>query len=418
VKHFLIYFVSILILIASSCSPLATKKNGKKSAEFKSQFQIELKGRNDFLAKIKIDTNSLHSKKKNVNIRVKLSSKSKFVIDTTLKGKSLALIYPQLMPILMKAPYESPISADFKFENKKFEALEPIEGSKIDTSLLLSFLKKTKIKDNLSIDLEKRKFYMKPLYTSDSEEAKDGKLALEKCLKSVITLNFEGQNFKMDKEIFATWLHLDSTMKVKVETDQMQTYLQKIAKEIETPLSEILESFEKNDTTAMEEVVFSRLNINNEINEIVKLIPKGSKSTHELLMTNRGLPKGVRAGHQDFVEVSIAEQKLWLFKGGNLLLETDVVTGNKKHGRSTPQGSYSIQYKARNKVLRGRDYESFVSYWMPFHSGYGLHDANWRRKFGASIYESRGSHGCVNIPSKLAPIVYNNVKIGTPVIIW
>jgi hypothetical protein len=207
-------------------------------------------------------------------------------------------------------------------------------------------------------------------------------------------------------------------MNVEIETDPIQRYLQDIARQIEIPLPQILELYENTDTTSLTEIKFSRLNIRNLINEIIQLIPKGKNFNVELKMEERGIPKGILAGHLDFVEISISEQKLWLFNGGSLLLETSVVTGNKKRGRATPPGNYSILYKARNKWLRGRDYESFVSYWMPFYGGYGLHDANWRRRFGGSIYESSGSHGCVNIPPKLAPIVYNNVKVGTPVIIW
>ena len=154
-----------------------------------------------------------------------------------------------------------------------------------------------------------------------------------------------------------------------------------------------------------------------QVNELLKLFPVGKKIESDLIISKRGLPKGVKSGYKDFVEVSIAEQKLWLFKDGNLLLETDVVTGNKRRGRSTPLGEYSVKAKARNVVLRGRDYASFVSYWMPFHGGYGLHDANWRRRFGSQIYVSGGSHGCVNIPPKYAPLVYSNTNVGTPVII-
>ncbi len=387
----------------------------KKSS---SNLLIELKGRNDFIAKLEVEKNSKENLRNKFNVFLKVHSHSKTYVDTILKGDDLEVIYSKLMPILMKVPYDSPVSVNFNYENKKFEEVEAIEGTKIDTSGLLKFLIESKIKKSLIIDLNQKELYEKPRYTIDSPEAKDGKMALEKCLKSVIKLKFEEKEFNLDKDVFATWLHLDTAMKVKIETDPMQAYLQKIAEDIETPLSEILESFEKLDSVQMEEIVFSRLNINNQISEIIKLIPKGSSSNLDLIMSQRGLPKGIKKGHRDFVEVSIAEQKLWLFKGGNLLLETDVVTGNKRYGRSTPPGNYSVLYKVRNKVLRGRGYASFVSYWMPFYGGYGLHDANWRRRFGSSIYESSGSHGCVNIPPKLAPIVYNNVEVGTPVIIW
>ncbi len=407
----------IFLINLISCQVDSKKTNQIKKKEL-TNYLIEISGKNDFAAQIDILKPKAIKSKKNIEIRVKVLSKTKTIIDTSFKNSSLEELYSHLMPVLMMAPYEISTSVNFKFENKKFVDVDPVEGSEIDTTRLVAYLNSINLSESVKIDLEKKRYYKKPRYTIDSPEAKEGKIALEKSLKSIVNLKYEDQEFKMDKDIFATWLHLDTAMKVKIETDPMQKYLQKIAEEIETPLSEILETYEKLDSTQMEEIVFSRLNINNQINEIIKLIPKGSTSSVDLIMTQRGLPKGIKVGHKDFVEVSISEQKLWLFKGGNLLLETDVVTGNKRYGRSTPPGNYSVLYKVRNKVLRGRGYASFVSYWMPFYGGYGLHDANWRRRFGSSIYESSGSHGCVNIPSKLAPIVYNNVEVGTPVIIW
>lgn len=411
-----ITLVSIVIIVSSCSESIKPKKKTIKVDNLVSNFKIT--GKNNFEASVLITKVNPNSANHQFKAQIKIFAKSKLKIDTTFKTASLKNLYSSMMPILYKIPFEKSQSVNFKYENKKFEEISPVEGSEIDTILLMSFITNKKKEKNVLINLEKEKLYVQPRYTIDSLKAKDGLKSLEKCLKSVIKLKYEDKEFDMDKEIFATWLHLDTSMKVKIETDPMQVYLQKIAEKIETPLSEILAEVDLTDSLKMNEVIFSRVNINNQINEILKLIPKGDKSNLELIMTKRGLPKGIKKGHKDFVEVSISEQKLWLFKEGNLILETDVVTGNKRYGRSTPPGDYKVLYKERNRVLRGRGYASFVSYWMPFYGGYGLHDANWRRRFGANIYESGGSHGCVNIPPKLAPIVYNNVSIGTPVLIY
>ena len=54
---------------------------------------------------------------------------------------------------------------------------------------------------------------------------------------------------------------------------------------------------------------------------------------------------------------------------------------------------------------------------MPFDGGIGLHDASWRRKFGGNIYLKDGSHGCVNMPSDKASDLYENVEVGTKVLV-
>ena len=101
------------------------------------------------------------------------------------------------------------------------------------------------------------------------------------------------------------------------------------------------------------------------------------------------------------------------------------VTGNLSKDYDTPPGIFPLTYKERDRVLRGAkradgtyEYESPVSYWMPFNGGIGLHDANWRSSFGGEIYKTSGSHGCVNLPPSAVPALYEMVYKGMPVICY
>ena len=126
----------------------------------------------------------------------------------------------------------------------------------------------------------------------------------------------------------------------------------------------------------------------------------------------------LRAGTgQTFIDINITEQKLTYYVNGEAQLVSDIVTGNERAHHDTPQGTYQIYGKQRNRTLRGDDYEAFVKYWMPFVRHYGLHDASWRGSFGGSIYKTNGSHGCVNMPTSTAEALYNSVEIGTTVLI-
>ena len=55
---------------------------------------------------------------------------------------------------------------------------------------------------------------------------------------------------------------------------------------------------------------------------------------------------------------------------------------------------------------------------MEFRKSYGLHDATWRDSFGGTIYQTNGSHGCVNLPYKMAEIIYQNIDYDMPIIIY
>lgn len=118
------------------------------------------------------------------------------------------------------------------------------------------------------------------------------------------------------------------------------------------------------------------------------------------------------------VVIDISEQTLTLYKNSSILLETDVVTGTV--GKfDTPTGKYEINKKRQDTRLTSKkyNYDCPVDYWMPFNGGVGLHDASWRGSFGGEIYKKNGSHGCVNIPPKYADDVYNNVSVGTKVLV-
>ena len=119
-----------------------------------------------------------------------------------------------------------------------------------------------------------------------------------------------------------------------------------------------------------------------------------------------------------YVEIDLSSQKLWLYKNGERIITTSFVSGSVAEGHRTPTGIYSIYSKQTDRYLTGADYRSFVHYWMPFLGGYGLHDASWRSSFGGTIYYYDGSHGCVNLPSSAAKTIYNNVSVGTKVILY
>ena len=126
-----------------------------------------------------------------------------------------------------------------------------------------------------------------------------------------------------------------------------------------------------------------------------------------------------------YVEIDLTGQHVYMFQEGSLVWEAPCVTGNIAKNYDTPAGIYSLTYKEKDRILRGAkkadgsyEYESHVDYWMPFNGGIGLHDATWRSKFGGSIYQTSGSHGCINLPPDKAAVLYDLVYKGMPVLCY
>ncbi len=118
-----------------------------------------------------------------------------------------------------------------------------------------------------------------------------------------------------------------------------------------------------------------------------------------------------------YAEVSIGEQMMYVYKDGQLAVETPVVTGNEAKGTPTPSGScWAIDAKKPNAQFSQNPVK--VACWLPFNGGCGLHDASWRSSFGGDIYKTNGSHGCVNTPPDAMNQVFSILEIGDPVIVY
>ena len=118
-----------------------------------------------------------------------------------------------------------------------------------------------------------------------------------------------------------------------------------------------------------------------------------------------------------YVEVDMTLQKMMFFSEGEKVFETDVVTGCTSQGMGTPEIVCYVYSKTKNAILRGKNYRSFVNYWVPVYGGIGLHDATWRDEFGGEIYKKSGSHGCINTPLERMSELYEMLEVGMPVVI-
>ena len=121
----------------------------------------------------------------------------------------------------------------------------------------------------------------------------------------------------------------------------------------------------------------------------------------------------------DFIVISLSDQKLWLVRDGRIISKIGIVSG--KPSSPTVTGNFRILSKEYSRILRGPGYASWVQYWMPFHGGYGIHDANWQPYSAFSnsnYYRWGGSHGCVNVHPGLMGSIYNNSYVGMRVIVY
>lgn len=242
---------------------------------------------------------------------------------------------------------------------------------------------------------------------------------LNKYVGAKITYKNGGSTTVLDNSTINEWITVTDDYLIRIDPEKVKAYVAELAKGYNTVGKE--RSFK---TTGGSEVKVSGGNygwvVNNvqETEDVLNIIRSGETVEREPVYKQTAAVHGNSDISNTYVEISLGSQHMWYYKNGNLVASSDVVTGNPYRGNSTPAGVYRVAYKAKNVVLKGQDYESPVSFWMPFNGGIGLHDASWRGSFGGRIYRGGGSHGCVNLPYSAASTLYNNVSSGDPVIVY
>ncbi len=126
------------------------------------------------------------------------------------------------------------------------------------------------------------------------------------------------------------------------------------------------------------------------------------------------------------IAVSLDEQWLWVFSGGQEIFQAPIVSGNPNRGYATHRGNWSILSKATNTRLantnrEGYSYDVPVNYWMQFNNEgmiEGFHDATWHWAFGTDVYLWDGSHGCVNLSVGDMATLYSLSWVGMPVWVY
>lgn len=139
---------------------------------------------------------------------------------------------------------------------------------------------------------------------------------------------------------------------------------------------------------------------------------------HEPVYSQKAWAQGEDDIGDTYIEIDMGEQMMYYYVDGAQQIATPVVTGNTSRRMGTPSGVNYVYMKQKNRILRGEGYASHVDFWMPVKGNIGIHDASWRGKYGGTIYQTNGSHGCINTPRDAMEQLYESAEVGTPVVMF
>ena len=269
-----------------------------------------------------------------------------------------------------------------------------------------------------SVDMEEQGCYVSPSITSEDEALKTACETMNKYVGARITYQFGDKSETLSGDEIHNWLTVNGTS-VRINEGKATEYVKKLAASYDTAYKAKSLKTSYGKTVSITGGSYGyKINPAKEAATLVSLIKNGEQTSREPEYSQKGASRTGNDYGNTYVEINLTAQHLYFYVKGKLVVQSDFVSGNAAKGWSTPAGAYSITYKQRNATLKGQGYATPVSYWMPFNGGIGLHDANWRKTFGGTIYKTNGSHGCVNLPPAVAKTIYENISAGDPVLCY
>ncbi len=317
----------------------------------------------------------------------------------------------------MKEPKNASVS-EYSQKNG-YKVVSEEKGTAIDSKKFKETLGESITNLKKSISLDEEGCYIEPKYTKDSKQIKKLVKTMNKYVGAEITYEFGSNKEKLDGAVINQWIAVSDSMEAEFSEEKVNEYMTSLAEKYNTAgKAKSLKTSYGTTVTVSGGDYGWKIDKAAEQVALLENIKAGEKISKEPLYAKTAINHDGNDYGNTYVEVNITAQHLYYYKNGALVLESDFVSGNEAKGWDTPTGAYGLYYKQRDKTLRGEDYATPVSFWMPFNGGVGFHDATWRNDFGGNYYQKGGSHGCVNLPYSIAKKLYENIEAGCPVLVY
>ncbi len=325
-------------------------------------------------------------------------------------------------------PTEDARISDYQ-QGRYFTVVPEVYGNSADIGMIEALVRNSVAEGLTELKLEETGCYQNPKLTSRDEGLQAACRLLNQRRPMEITYTFgeaeDAVTAVLDWGTIASWCVGVQDGQLVLNRDKAAAYVKSLAESYDTA------NKERTFVTATgREVVLNgpygwRIDQNAETDALIALVQGGESQQRTPVYAASAASRTAPDWGKTYAEVDLTGQHVYMIQDGTVVWDAPCVTGNVSRGWGTPSGIYSISYKDRDAVLRGEkradgsySYESPVKYWMPFNRGIGFHDANWRGSFGGGIYQTNGSHGCINLPPHLAQGLFDRVYKGMPVLCY
>ena len=324
-----------------------------------------------------------------------------------------------------------PENAYVALNGSEFQIVPETQGSELKVKEAYKVLDAAVAGSQTTVDLgSDPEVYVQAAVTSDSPDLQAARDAYNNYTKASITYTFGDQQVTLDGGTLKDWLEVDEKGQLIGGDDSsfkqhITDFVAQLAKDHDT----VGTTREFHTTSGRTVYVYSsvygwEIDQAQEVEQLTQEISSGTQTVREPAYSKRAESHGYNDLGNTYIEVDLSGQHMYYYQDGSIIFDSDIVSGDMQYeDRKTPEGIYTLYWKKSPDVLRGKqkpdgtyEYETQVTYWMPFNGGIGFHDASWQPYFGGDRYLYGGSHGCINMPPANAAILYNIIQYDVPII--
>lgn len=322
----------------------------------------------------------------------------------------------------------APKDAEVRLEQGKIAVSKSVDGKQYDITQLLKDYQKQEYTSEIFLKPE----YIQPI-KEDSPIIKKEENKLKELVQRTVDYKVQDKVYSLQGSDLIQNATVTKDLKVTINSEEIKNKINDINEAQSTLNKDFKFKTHSGSVVSVKGESYGwAINVTKESNRVKEAFEKGEKSLEAGSIYGSGWSTygtGYHATTNDgigstYAEVSIKDQRIWIYKNGKLVFTTNVVTGRHNTNEDTPPGVWYVMYKETPSVLEGTsvghgNYSVKVQYWAPFTlSGCGFHDASWRTNWTSTAYLTAGSGGCVNTPSSVMKTVYNHLSKNEPVVVY
>ncbi|WML44327.1 L,D-transpeptidase family protein [Neobacillus sp. PS3-40] len=330
--------------------------------------------------------------------------------------------------ILMNKGLKAPQDAEAHLEQGKMIVSKSINGKQFDVASLVKDYQKQEFNSEIHLNA----VYLQPI-KADSPIVKQEMKMLQELVQRTIDYKVQNKDYSFIASDLIKNASVSKKMKYSINTSDIQKKVAEIDRSQSTLNKNYTFKTHSGSVISVKGESYGwAIDVGAETKRIQEAFEKGEKAIlayniYGIGWNTYGIgyhnPTNNGIGNT-YAEVSIKEQRIWIYKNGQLKVTTPVVTGRHDTHEDTPKGLWYIMFKESPSILQGSEvgnpnYSVKVDYWAPFTlGGVGFHDASWRKNWASTAYLKKGSGGCVNTPPSIMKAVYDNLAQNEPVVVY